>query len=320
MIREMLFTWEGVVKPTIMKNRFIFMCLIIGSLILWHRALAFENYREIQHQERQLAHLNVSQIDLPIIINAVDAIGGDIQLNWKEIMAIVAIKQENILHSISETTLTKVAESFIDQNSILSFEEVLALHFNDEESIKRAHQYLDELTFVGYVPEKLKPETMEAQFIAKLKDIAKKNFEETGILPSIVIAQAILESNWGQSELAVIANNLFGIKADSYWDGTIATFNTFEYSGALQEAQFRKYEDWYNSIADHTEFLLANPRYTEAGLFDATTYRGQSQALQDAGYSTAVDEYGNLVYARRLQELIRQYNLQLLDHYVLSAN
>ena len=301
-----------------MKNRFLFICIIIGSLFLWHRALTFENYIDYQKQERRLAHLNVSQIDLPIIVNTVDTLGGDFQLNWKEIMAIVGIKQDNILHAVSETTLTKIANSFIVDDSVLSFEEVLPLHFDNETDINRAHQYLKDLAFVGYVPERLQPDSMEAQFIYKLTDIAKANFEETGILPSIVIAQAILESNWGQSELAVTANNLFGIKADTFWDGTIATFNTTEYFGLVEEANFRKYEDWYTSISDHTDFLRENPRYTAAGLFEATTYRGQSQALQDAGYSTAMDDYGNLIYAQRLQELIRQYNLQLLDHYVLT--
>lgn len=61
------------------------------------------------------------------------------------------------------------------------------------------------------------------EFIKSILDGAKSSYNKYGILPSITMAQAILESGWGSSELAVAHNNLFGIKADSRWDGAVAT-------------------------------------------------------------------------------------------------
>lgn len=301
-----------------MKKRFFFISL--GFVIVFMCIFALKNYIELRIQEEKLANLDVDSLDLATIVNRVDELGGNVQLNWKEIVAIIGVEQDNEVKTIPDSMLVEVANSFLGDDSVLSFDEVAATYFEDEELLARAYQYLEDLTYVGYVSEKLQPDTNEAQFIGKLVELAKKSYEETGILPSITIAQAILESNWGTSDLVVEANNLFGIKADSSWGGDSVTFHTLEYSDTIIEGEFRQYDDWYSSIADHAEFLTSHPRYAEAGLFEATTYRTQAQALQDAGYSTAVDDDGNLVYAQRLGELIRQYNLQLIDHEVTSLN
>ena len=81
----------------------------------------------------------------------------------------------------------------------------------------------------------------------------------------------------------------------------------------MQNSKFRRYNDKGESIKDHAEFLSKNKRYRENGVFDSNTYIYQAKALEKAGYSTAIDENGNKVYAERLINLIRQYNLQLID-------
>ncbi|MDU0964597.1 MAG: glycoside hydrolase family 73 protein [Peptostreptococcus sp.] len=160
--------------------------------------------------------------------------------------------------------------------------------------------------------------TMSGQdFIDKVDDIAIVEYRKSGILPSITVAQAILESNWGRSKLTQDANNLFGIKADSSWWGASMTFSTGEYYNSKVNAKFRKYRSWKHSIEDHTDFLVKNKRYSRAGIFDKKDYKSQAQALEDAGYATTEDKNGNKIYADKLIRLIERYNLYKLDDKVL---
>lgn len=160
--------------------------------------------------------------------------------------------------------------------------------------------------------------TMSGQdFIDKIDDIAIVEYRKSGILPSITVAQAILESNWGKSKLTQEANNLFGIKADSSWWGESVTFSTGEYYNSRIKAKFRKYRSWKQSIEDHTEFLIKNKRYKKAGIFHKKDYRSQAQALEDAGYATTQDKNGNYIYADKLIQLIERYRLYDLDKKVM---
>ena len=301
-----------------MKKRWIFLFLI-GFMVVFIRGFKdIETKYELKKERERMAHLDVSALDLTYLVNKVDELGGDFnQLNWKEIIAFIGVEQNNEMHQISDEVLTYTAQEFMTDTHVKSFDEVVAdSDFSDDEKT-RAYQYLDDLKYVGYVSSKLEPSAKEAQFIAQLVQPAEANYYETGILPSITIAQAILESNWGTSDLAVATHNLFGIKADSRWDGPSMSFETLEYADQMVIGTFRQYENWQQSIDDHAAFLVNNARYQQAGVFEAKTYRLQAKALQDAGYSTAEDELGNRVYAKRLGELIRQYNLQLYDHEVM---
>ena len=96
------------------------------------------------------------------------------------------------------------------------------------------------------------------EFIKTISDGAISNYNKYGILPSITMAQAILESGWGSSELAVTHNNLFGIKADTRWNGAVATITTSENYNDSTIANFRKYENINESIEDHGKFLYEN--------------------------------------------------------------
>lgn len=151
------------------------------------------------------------------------------------------------------------------------------------------------------------------EFIVKIFNGAIENYNKYGIVPSITIAQAILESGWGSSELAVNHNNIFGIKADSRWSGAIATISTSENYNDSTIANFRKYDSIDESLDDHGKFLSENPRYSEYGLFEKKNYKNQAQALEDAGYSTAKDKNGQLIYAEKLIGIIEKYNLMQYD-------
>ena len=63
---------------------------------------------------------------------------------------------------------------------------------------------------------------------------------------------------------------------------------------------------------------MKHDRYTEYKVFEARTYKEQALALENAGFSTAEDEFGNKIYAKMLGEIIRQYNLQLIDSKVVN--
>jgi flagellum-specific peptidoglycan hydrolase FlgJ len=128
-----------------------------------------------------------------------------------------------------------------------------------------------------------------------------------GILASLTIAQAILESGWGESGLTQKANNLFGIKCGSAWRGDSITLPTQEWDGSKYitvNAAFRKYASWADSIADHTQLLLL-PRYKN--LVGEKDYKAACQKIREDGYATSP------TYTKNLIKLIEQYNLNQYD-------
>lgn len=98
----------------------------------------------------------------------------------------------------------------------------------------------------------------QRKFLAMVGPLAQADMQKSGILASLTIAQAILESGWGASELATKANALFGIKADARWSGKAYSKDTKEcYDGATYTtitALFRAYDSWAESVADHSAF------------------------------------------------------------------
>ncbi len=146
------------------------------------------------------------------------------------------------------------------------------------------------------------------EFIMCLSKPAVESQRKTGVPASITIAQAALESAWGESGLARAGNNLFGIKADSRWRGETLTLNTREFikgQWLVAPAKWRKYPNWQVSIDDHAAFLKLNPRYKAC--FLCTTAPAFAQALAQVGYATDPD------YANKLIALISKHQLQSLD-------
>ena len=262
-----------------------------------------------------LKHIDKNRIDVSKYITLVDEVSENkVQVNWKYVVSIISVENKNKIKNISDDKIKNTANLFIEKSDngykLNSLDNVLnKLNFTDKEK-ERVNDYIDQLKYFGLTPYRLKEYT---KFIEEIKDEAIKNYKEYKILPSITIAQAILESSWGESDLAQIYNNLFGIKADSSWKGEYVTLETFEFYDTKIEDKFRVYSNKNQSIKDHAKFLVDNQRYKKYGVFEAKTYIEQAYALQNAGYSTAEDNSGQKRYAKDLIELIRQYNLQLID-------
>lgn len=265
-----------------------------------------------------LKHIDKNRIDVSKYITLVDEVSENkVQVNWKYVVSIIAVENKNKIKNISDDKIKNTANLFIEKSDngykLNSLDNVLnKLNFTDKEK-ERVNDYIDQLKYFGLTPYRLKEDSKYTKFIEEVKDEAIKNYKEYKILPSITIAQAILESSWGESDLAQIYNNLFGIKADSSWKGEYVTLETFEFYDTKIEDKFRVYSNKNQSIKDHAKFLVDNQRYKKYGVFEAKTYIEQAYALQNAGYSTAEDNSGQKRYAKDLIELIRQYNLQLID-------
>lgn len=134
------------------------------------------------------------------------------------------------------------------------------------------------------------------EFAAKYYADVVKATQGTGILPETALSQMILESDAGNSQLSREANNFFGIKASSSWDGEVYYIKTKEYNkdGSIywETAAFRKYPSVLDSIKGYVQFLQQNPRYAKAGVFNAKTVADQAAALKAAGYATDVNYIG----------------------------
>ncbi len=149
-------------------------------------------------------------------------------------------------------------------------------------------------------PKNEKPYTTDT-YIDKFKYVAVWQMHKYGIPASITMAQAILESNSGNSELARVAKNHFGIKCASNWNG-----KTYLKDDERKGECFRMYSDEKESFADHVAFLQRD-RYTKLFTLSSKDYKGWAKGLKKAGYAT------NPKYPDMLISLIERYKLYELD-------
>lgn len=119
-----------------------------------------------------------------------------------------------------------------------------------------------------------------AEYIAKYKEEAIREMLANGIPASITLAQALLESDNGNSPLAVYANNHFGIKCKN-WEGP-----TFFQDDDTKNECFRKYYTVYESYQDHSAFLKNRSRYATLFVLNHLDYKGWAKGLKEAGYAT----------------------------------
>lgn len=152
-------------------------------------------------------------------------------------------------------------------------------------------------------------------FITQIANSIKD--QKLNVLPSVTIAQAMLESNWGKSDLVINGKNLFGIKSSKDWKGEIYTKQTKEQDSSKTytiTANFRKYKSWLESIQDHDKFFVSTPWRIQnyQRVLKSTNYKEQAQALQACGYATDRE------YANKLINLIEKYNLQEFDKGVIK--
>ncbi|MGH8082812.1 MAG: XVIPCD domain-containing protein [Lysobacter sp.] len=129
------------------------------------------------------------------------------------------------------------------------------------------------------------------EFIANLYPAAMRVSKQTGMSAELILAQAALETGWGEKVLPG-TNNIFNIKDSKGWDGPTKTFNVWEIEGGKKvwkDQDFRVYGSIDEALTDRVKFLKENGRYTKAGLFEEGTLGNlekEAKALQKAGYAT----------------------------------
>ncbi|MFT6826516.1 MAG: flagellum-specific peptidoglycan hydrolase FlgJ [Patiriisocius sp.] len=146
------------------------------------------------------------------------------------------------------------------------------------------------------------------EYIDQFSEIAKEEMKQYGIPASITLAQGILESGAGRGTLSVRANNHFGIKCHTGWQGDYVHHDDDE-----DQECFRKYVAAKYSYRDHSLFLTSRGRYSF--LFDLSQkdYKGWAKGLKKAGYAT------DPKYPDKLISIIERYQLQEYDREVLKG-
>ena len=135
-------------------------------------------------------------------------------------------------------------------------------------------------------------------YIDQYKDIAISEMKRTGIPASITLAQGIIESNSGESNLALNFKNHFGIKCKSDWKGE----TTYQDDDTKQEC-FRAYPNSNASYIDHSNFLKTRPNYAPLFELDPVDDSAWAYGLKKAGYATASD------YPKKLLKVINDFEL-----------
>ena len=144
--------------------------------------------------------------------------------------------------------------------------------------------------------------TVRQQYVATYAQIAVDEMNRSGIPASITLAQGILESGDGQSDLARKSKNHFGIKCHKDWTGERVYHDDDE-----KDECFRKYKNVRFSFEDHTDFLVRGSRYDFLFDLDLSDYKGWAKGLKKAGYATSPS------YADRLIKIIEAAELYAYD-------
>jgi LysM repeat protein len=137
------------------------------------------------------------------------------------------------------------------------------------------------------------------QYINTYKDLAISEEIRTGVPAAITLAQGILESDAGRSDLALSSNNHFGIKCKSDWTGA-----TVYHDDDLPNECFRSYPTVADSYRDHSDFLKSRPNYSFLFNLNPTDYQDWANGLKQAGYATSP------VYGDMLIKVINDYGLE----------
>ena len=152
--------------------------------------------------------------------------------------------------------------------------------------------------------------------INKVKAGAIKCYNEIGILPSITIAQAALETGWGESQLAKEYNNIFGVKVGGGWNGKV----THDIWDGQEESysKYRWYDSWDDCMEDRINKVFGSEwgRFNYAKVIAATDYKKAAYYLRheiNAAYATDPQ------YDTKLINLIKEWNLDQFDQQVLSG-
>lgn len=148
----------------------------------------------------------------------------------------------------------------------------------------------------------------QKEYVDQFKSIAVSQMIQNKIPASIIMAQGILESGYGNSVLAQKANNHFGIKCHD-WKG-----DTYFIDDDRPNECFRNYKNASESYKDHSEFLTGRSRYANLFTLQISDYKGWANGLKAAGYAT------NPKYPQLLIDLIERLNLNDLDNAAIKTS
>jgi hypothetical protein len=144
-------------------------------------------------------------------------------------------------------------------------------------------------------------------YVEKYKEIAISEMQRTGVPAAITLAQGILESKYGESDLSKESNNHFGIKCKLDWNG-----EKVYHDDDLRQECFRKYNTVEASYKDHSDFLKSRPHYSSLFSLNPTDFQAWAYGLKKAGYATERD------YPEMLIKVINDYNLN--QYTVIALN
>ena len=145
-------------------------------------------------------------------------------------------------------------------------------------------------------------DTPQRSYVEKYSGLAIEEMYRTGVPASITLAQGLLESGYGLSELAVKGNNHFGIKCHNTWTGA-KVYHEDDMKGEC----FRKYDSPEESFRDHSDFLRYRDRYKFLFDLDPSDYKGWAYGHRKAGYAT------DPKYPEKLIRLIEEHELYVFD-------
>lgn len=151
-------------------------------------------------------------------------------------------------------------------------------------------------------------------FVQQLWPMAKQAAEKMGVAPEVILAQAALETGWGQHVInkseKQSSHNLFNIKADSRWSGQRVAIDTVEYRDGVavkEQSHFRVYDSYQQSFDDYVNFLETQPRYNKA-LEHSQDAEKFIEELHKAGYATDPD------YADKIKRIMYGATLAQISH------
>jgi Mannosyl-glycoprotein endo-beta-N-acetylglucosaminidase/LysM domain len=140
------------------------------------------------------------------------------------------------------------------------------------------------------------------EYISTYRNVAVAEMKRSGIPASVTLAQGILETEHGNSDLVKKSNNHFGIKCKSTWTG-----ESVRHTDDAPNECFRKYPNATESYKDHSDYLKTSPRYASLFELNPSDYKGWAYGLKRAGYAT------NPRYPQIVISNIEKYNLQQYD-------
>lgn len=176
-------------------------------------------------------------------------------------------------------------------------------------------KYIMAISFLLVIAEVSGQNISAQQYIETYRDVAIAEMKRSGIPASITLAQGLLETESGNSDLVKRSNNHFGIKCKSNWTGESVT-----HTDDAPDECFRKYNSAADSYRDHSDFLKNNIRYSGLFKLEPNDYKGWAVGLKRAGYATN-PRYPQILIRNIEDNNLQQYDLQAIapefDHAVI---